>query len=294
MRRLTSAAAVTRNDVGRFVLNALLPYDLLLTLALHRLRGSLAHVAPRWLDAYYETEALASLAGYADLRADHTVFPTLLDGTSGQPLVDAVGLRHPLLPDGAAVGNSVTLDASEVMIVTGSNMSGKSTFLRAVGVASVLGWAGGAVAAEALRLSPVRPFTSMRVGDVLQEGLSTFYAEVRRLRELLDAVNEEGAAPSLVLIDEMLRGTNNRERLAGAQAIVRALAGTGATSLVATHDLALADLEGEQAGVSNTHFQEEATGDRLTFDYRLRPGPCPITNALVIMQRAGLPVEPLG
>jgi DNA mismatch repair ATPase MutS len=130
----------------------------------------------------------------------------------------------------------------------------------------------------------------MRVGDVLQEGLSTFYAEVRRLRALLDAVHAPEPAPALVLIDEMLRGTNNRERLAGAQAIVRALAGARATSLVATHDLALAELEGEHAEVSNAHFREGVDGDLLTFDYRLRPGPCPTTNALVIMHRAGLPV----
>jgi len=292
LRRLTTAASITRNDVGRVVLNALLPYDLLLSLALHRLRGALAGVAPAWLDAYHEIDALASLAAYADLRPDHTVFPDLHDGATPGPLVEAHGLRHPLLPATAAVGNSVTLGAGEVVIVTGSNMSGKSTFLRAVGVASVLGWAGGAVEADRLRLRPVRPFTSMRVGDVLQEGLSTFYAEVRRLRALLDCVEAPGA-PALVLIDEMLRGTNNRERLAGAQAIVRALAGTRATSLVATHDLALAELEGTEAGVSNAHFQEEAQGDRLAFDYRLRPGPCPTTNALVIMQRAGLPVEPL-
>jgi DNA mismatch repair ATPase MutS len=105
-------------------------------------------------------------------------------------------------------------------------------------------------------------------------------------------VDAPEAAPALVLIDEMLRGTNNRERLAGAQAIVRALAGARAASLVATHDLALAALADEHAEVRNAHFREEAEDDRLLFDYRLRPGPCPTTNALVIMHRAGLPVDP--
>ena len=151
--------------------------------------------------------------------------------------------------------------------------------------------AGSAVAAESLRVQPLRVFTSMRVGDVLQEGLSTFYAEVRRLRALLDAVKEPDAPPVVVLIDEMFRGTNNRERLAGAEAMVRALVGANATTLVATHDLALADLADEHDAVRNVHFREEAEGDRLHFDYRLRPGPCPTTNALIIMERAGLPVE---
>jgi hypothetical protein len=290
LRRLTAAAAVTKNDLGRLVLNALLPYDLLLALALHRLRGHLARVVPAWLDAYYEVEALAALAAYADFRPGRAAFPELLDGPGEGPLLEARALGHPLLP--APVPNDVALAPGEVVVVTGSNMAGKSTFLRAAGVATVLAWTGGAVDAGTLRLRPLRVFTSMRLGDALQEGVSTFYAEVRRLRALLDAVAEPGAPPVLVLIDEMLRGTNNRERLAGAQAVVRALAGGPAVTLVATHDLALADLAAEHPAVRNAHFREEAVSDHLTFDYRLRPGPCPTTNALVIMHRAGLPVAP--
>ncbi|HEX8385995.1 MAG TPA: hypothetical protein VF576_07420, partial [Rubricoccaceae bacterium] len=287
--RIAAAAAVSRSDVGRIVLNGLLPYDLLLTLALGRLRERLRAVAPAWLAAYTEIEALASLAADADLHAGSVSFPDLVAPSDGAPLVEAEALGHPLLP--SAVRNSVTLDVGGVLVLTGSNMAGKSTFLRALGVAAALGWAGGPVAAGRLRLTPLRPFASMRVGDVLQEGLSTFYAEVRRLRLLLDAVETAGAPPVLVLIDEMYRGTNNRERLAGARAFVRALSGAPATSLVATHDLALADLAGEIPEVRNAHFREVVDGDALRFDYRLRPRPCPTTNALVIMERAGLPVE---
>ncbi|HIG73233.1 MAG TPA: hypothetical protein EYQ24_01240 [Bacteroidetes bacterium] len=295
LRRLASAAAVTRNDIGRIVLNLLLPYDLLLTLALERVRGELAARLPAWLDALYETEALAVLAGTHALRPEATAFPDLLTASASAdaaaPLLEAHDLRHPLLPLTGAVGNEVALEAGGVIVVTGSNMSGKSTFLRAIGVATVLAWAGGPVWARSLALAPLRPFTSMRIGDVLQEGLSTFYAEVRRLRRVLDGVDASAPAPALVLIDEMLRGTNNRERLAGAQGVTRALAGANATSLVATHDLALADLEHEDRRVRNAHFRERAEGDRLAFDYALREGPCPTTNALVIMARAGLPVE---
>ena len=283
LQRIVGAAAVTRNEVGRVVVNAILPYDFLLSIALDRLRSDLADLFEPWLDALADVEALAALAAFADRQPD-TVFPDLAaDG----PLFDARDLRHPLLP--GPVGNDVALAPGGVVIVTGSNMSGKSTFMRAVGLASVLATAGGPVPAAALALRPLRPVTSMRIGDAVQEGLSTFYAEVRRLRALLDTVEAAGP-PALVLIDEMLRGTNNRERLAGAQGVVRALAGARATSLVATHDLLLADLADEDDRIRNAHFRETAEGDRLAFDYRLREGPCPTTNALVIMRRAGLPV----
>ena len=289
IRRIASAAALSRNDVGRIVLNLILPYDLLVSLALDRLRADLADLLPAWLDALYELEALGALAAAHDLRPEHTTFPDLLASSASPDLFTAADLRHPLIGLADSVGNDVALDRGEVIVVTGSNMSGKSTFLRAIGVAGVLAWAGGPVWARSLSASPMRPFTSMRIGDVLQEGLSTFYAEVRRLRLLLDGV-EAGGPPALVLIDEMLRGTNNRERLAGAQGYVRALIGARATTLVATHDLALGALEEEDARVSNAHFRERADGDRLAFDYRLRDGICPTTNALVIMERAGLPV----
>ena len=290
LRRIASATAFTKNEVGRVVLNVLLPYDLLLWLALARLRTRLAGQLAPWLGALYDAEALSALAAYADLRPSTVAFPELLDGGDGAPLFDAAALRHPVLPDEQAVGNDLALAPGEVLILTGSNMAGKSTFLRAVGLASVLAWAGGAVPAASLRLCPLRPAASMRIGDQLQEGLSTFYAEVRRLRLLLDAVEKERAAPALVLIDEMLRGTNNRERLAGARAFSEALAGAHAASMVATHDLALTELAGDNDRVRNAHFREEAEGDRLVFDYTLRDGPCPTTNALIIMQRAGLPV----
>ena len=290
LRRITAAAALTRNDVGQVVLNAILPYDLLLALALGRLRQGLSGVLEPWLDALYRVEALGALAAMAE-RDPGATFPELRGAAAAGPLLDARELRHPLLPPAEAVGNGAALDAGGVVILTGSNMSGKSTFLRAVGLASVVAWAGGPVPAASLALAPLRTVTSMRIGDTLQEGISTFYAEVRRLKVLLDAATDPAAtAPALVLIDEMLRGTNNRERLAGAQAIVRALADARATSMVATHDLALAELEGERDGIRNAHFRETAEGDRLVFDYRLRPGPCPTTNALVIMRNAGLPV----
>lgn len=291
LRRITSAATATRSDVGRIVLNVILPYNLLLALALDWLRNRLRTIAPQWFDAYYEIEALATLAAYADFHPETTAFPELLLEEQTGVLFQARALGHPLLPAPDLVRNDATLLAGQVLLLTGSNMAGKSTFLRAVGVACVFAWAGGPVDASHLRLVPLRPVTSMRVGDVLQEGLSTFYAEVRRLRLLLDAVRTPNAPPTLVLIDEMYRGTNNRERLAGARALVRALSGAPAATLVATHDLALTELAVEIPEVQNAHFREHVEEGKLLFDYRLRPGPCPTTNALVIMEQAGLPVE---
>ena len=290
LRRIAGAAAFTRNDVGRIVLNLLLPYDLLLALALARLRGRLAGRLGEWLDALYQVEALSSLAAFADLRPGAASFPGLR--TQGELAFDAADVRHPLLPMTGAVGNDVALAAGGVLLLTGSNMSGKSTFMRSVGLASVMAWAGGPVMASRVSLAPLRPVASMRIGDALTEGLSTFYAEVRRLRLLLDSVDAPNPSPALVLIDEMLRGTNNRERLTGAQAITRHLTGANAVSLVATHDLALTELSDELPAIRNAHFREETEGDHLIFDYRLRDGPCPTTNALVIMRRAGLPVPP--
>ncbi|MEM1042035.1 MAG: hypothetical protein AAGI91_05340 [Bacteroidota bacterium] len=290
LRWIVTAAEVTRNEFGRLVVNVLLPYDLLLAVRLDRLRGAFETRLVPWLDALAEIEALSALATWADFRPAASSFPDLLGAGTEGPLFAATDLRHPLLPTDGAVGNDIELGGGHVAIVTGSNMSGKSTFLRSIGVATVLAWTGGPVAAGALAVQPLRPFTSMRIGDVLQDGISTFYGEVRRLRALLDGVEADGP-PALVLIDEMLRGTNNRERLAGAEAVVRALAEARATSLVATHDLALTNLADERPDIRNLHFREEAAGDRLVFDYRLRPGPCPTTNALVIMHRAGLPVE---
>ena len=174
LRRIASATGWTKNEVGRIVLNVLLPYDLLLWLALARLRRSLSGQLAPWLDALYDAEALSALATHADLHPDAVAFPELLDEEEGVALFDAAALRHPVLRDEQAVGNDLVLTPGEVLILTGSNMAGKSTFLRAVGLASVLAWAGGAVPARSLRLCPLRPVASMRIGDQLQEGLSTF------------------------------------------------------------------------------------------------------------------------
>jgi DNA mismatch repair ATPase MutS len=170
-------------------------------------------------------------------------------------------------------------------------MAGKSTFLRTVGVNLSLAYAGSPVNADQLQTSLFRPFTCIKVSDSVQDGLSYFYAEVKRLTALLAAAKTEDPMPVLFLIDEIFRGTNSRERLIGSRSYIRSLSESTALGLVATHDLELVKLADEIDGVVNFHFREEVSNGRMVFDYRLRSGPCPTTNALTIMRLEGLPVE---
>ena len=178
----------------------------------------------------------------------------------------------------------------KIAILTGSNMAGKSTFLRTVGVNLCLAYAGAPVNADSLQVSLFRVFTCIKVSDSVQDGLSYFYAEVKRLSALLSAT-EANDLPMLFLIDEIFRGTNSRERHIGSRAYIRELSNRRTVGLVATHDLELVKLADEIPGVGNFHFREELSNGRMVFDYQLRPGPCPTTNALQIMRLEGLPVD---
>jgi DNA mismatch repair ATPase MutS len=169
-------------------------------------------------------------------------------------------------------------------------MSGKSTFLRTLGVNLCLALNGAPVLAAALRTMPFRVFTCITVSDSVTDGMSYFYAEVRRLKALLEALQEADSCPLFFLIDEIFRGTNNRERHIGSRAYIQALVGSHGVGVVSTHDLDLVTLEQEIGGIHNAHFREDIVTDTMVFDYRLRPGPCPTTNALHIMRLAGVPL----
>jgi DNA mismatch repair ATPase MutS len=217
-------------------------------------------------------------------------------GQNGQippcELFRANGLGHPLIRDEKKVTNDFKIDKSgEVLILTGSNMAGKSTFLRTIGVNLCLAYAGGPVNARHMQTSLFRLFTCIRVTDSVTDGYSYFYAEVRRLRALLDALNQPEKLPLFFLIDEIFKGTNNKERLIGSRSFVKALTGRNCVGAISTHDLELVKLEGTVPQVRNLHFREEVVDGQLTFDYILRPGPCPTTNALKIMAMEGLPIE---
>jgi hypothetical protein len=238
----------------------------------------------RWLAAVGELEALASLGGYA---AEHPMdtFPEL----AGSVCFVGQGIAHPLLEPLVAVRNDMHLDSDvRLLIVSGSNMSGKSTLLRAVGLNTVLAWAGGPVRARHLRVSRLNVGASMRIVDSILEGKSRFYAEITRLRQVVDMA---AAGPLLFLLDEVLSGTNSHDRRIGAGAILRTLVERGSIGLVTTHDLALADVAGELAPhASNVHFEDHLEGGSIAFDYHMRPGVVTKSNALELMRSVGLDV----
>jgi hypothetical protein len=245
-----------------------------------------------WLQSVGEFEALSSLSAYAyEHPADP--YPTFSRTAAGGPApatFDAEGLGHPLLPAVRMVRNDVRLGApARVLVVSGSNMSGKSTLLRTVGVNAVMAQMGAPVRASSLRLSALRVGATLRVQDSLRDGRSRFYAEITRVRELADIAR--GPVPVLFLLDELFHGTNSHDRLAGATGVLRDLVAHGAIGLVTTHDMALAAMADSLDGAAaNVHFEDWFDGGEMRFDYRMKPGPVTRSNALALMRAVGLDV----
>ncbi|HWN08582.1 MAG TPA: hypothetical protein VNO50_04805 [Pyrinomonadaceae bacterium] len=288
LERLAAALGVRTNAILWLLFNAVVPWDFYFAHRLNLLREELAELLPRWLDAWYELEALNSLANFAYLNPAY-VFPEVIAGSA---VFGATAMGHPLLKPESRICNDFEFNEQiRIAILTGSNMAGKSTFLRTVGVNLCLSYAGAPVNAERFQTSMFRLFSCIKVSDSVQDGLSYFYAEVKRLKALLSAAQQPDTSPLMFLIDEIFRGTNSRERLIGARAFIRELSRFPTFGLVATHDLELVKLADEIAGAANFHFREEVRDGKMVFDYQLRPGPCPTTNALHIMRLEGLPVE---
>ncbi len=297
LRRLISWLDSTRNQLfAPIALALLLPQ--LLAVAIDRWHARYRTSLTAWLAAVGELEALASL-GTCAFEHPADPFPEIAE-TAAQFVAE--GLAHPLMPDSAAVRNDVALGAvqtppgstaaasfARVIVVSGSNMSGKSTLLRSVGVNVVLALAGAPVRAVRLRLSPLVIGATLKVEDSLQAGHSRFYAEILRIRAIVDRAR--GPVPLLFLLDEILHGTNSYDRRIGAEAIVRALVDLGAIGLVTTHDLALTELP-QQLGPAavNMHFEDRLEQGRMVFDYRMREGVVEHSNALALMRAVGLEV----
>lgn len=289
LSRIIAAASIKGNPILWFAMNLFVPWDVYFAHQLRRQQARLAAEMPSWLEAWFELEALCALTTFAYLNPA-AVFPTFT--SSGGALLKTTQIGHPLIADTHRICNDYEVAAlGAVTIITGSNMSGKSTFLRTLGVNLALAYAGAPVIAQALETRLFRLYTCIRVTDSVTDGFSYFYAEVRRLRALLDALKGEDLLPLFFLIDEIFRGTNNRERLIGSRAYIRALAGHNGVGLISTHDLELVRLADELAQISNFHFREEVHDGQMVFDYVLHEGPSPTTNALRIMALAGLPVE---
>jgi hypothetical protein len=288
---VVSAASLQHNIILWGLLNALVPWDLFFAYQLRRCQRRLQTQLPVWLDTWYELEAVCALATFAYLNP-HYRFPHI---KSSSGVWQAQSMGHPLIPFGKRINNDFSIAGlGQIALVTGSNMSGKSTFLRTIGVNMTLAYIGSVVAAENLQLSLFRLFSCIRVTDSLADGFSYFYAEVRRLKVLLDALNDDHELPLFFLIDEIFRGTNNRERLIGSRAYIRALLGSESQpkpgiGLVATHDLELTHLASER--ILNYHFADRIHDGRMVFDYQLYTGPASTTNALRIMELEGLPVS---
>ncbi len=267
-------------------LGALLLWTTHLAFAVERWRARAGQGIGRWIGAVGQFEALCSLATYA-FENPAEPFPEI---TTDETCFVGEALGHPLLPRAQCVRNDVRLDAAQrVLLVSGSNMSGKSTLLRTVGVNAVLALAGAPVRAKALRLSPVVVGATLRIQDSLQAGRSRFYAEILRVRQLVDLAG--GSPPLLFLLDEVFHGTNSHDRRHGAEAVVRGLVARGALGLVTTHDLALTHITEVLAPhATNVHFADHVEKGTITFDYRMRPGVVRHSNALALMRAVGLEV----
>jgi hypothetical protein len=308
--RIVSAISVRSNPMVWLLLNGVLPWDIYFVRRLDRCREEILALLPAWLDVFTEVEALSSLANFALLNPDYS-FPEVetlasrgaavhneprerSEGAGVTPYMrfSAEHLGHPLIPHQKRTCNSFCLDEqNRIALISGSNMSGKSSFLRTLGVNLCLAYAGGPVCAVCLHTGLFRVFACMRINDSLTDGFSFFYAEVKRMKMLLSTTVEPGQGhPVFFLLDEIFRGTNNQERFIGSRAYIRAMAEHPAIGAIATHDLELVKLADENQAITNYHFREDVEEGRMLFDYKLRSGPCPTTNALKIMAMAGLPV----
>jgi hypothetical protein len=289
--RIAGAASFQHNPLARLLLNIVVPWDLFFAWRLELTKERLQTMVPVWIDIWYELDALSSLANLGSMESVRC-YPEIISDPASRPLLHIREAGHPLIPQSSRVANDLTIErVGEIAIVTGSNMSGKSTFLRTLGINLALAWAGGPVCAAGFTTVPMRLFTCINVSDSVNDGISYFYAEVRRLKALLLALQLDHPYPLFFLIDEIFRGTNNRERLIGSRSYVKALAGGHGIGLISTHDLELVHLAEESPSITNYHFREHVIDDRMVFDYRLRSGPSPTTNALAIMRIEGLPVE---
>jgi len=266
--------------------NVLFLWDIHWFFRLETWRIELGGRVRKWFDSLAQLESLCSLAALAHDRP-HFTFPDL---APIGPVFIARGLGHPLLDN--PVRNDVDIPGPRhALIITGSNMSGKSTLLRAIGTNAVLALTGAPVCAQSLEVSELRVLTSMRVRDSLELGVSHFYAEVQRIKAVLDAASAANGR-ALFLLDEILWGTNTRERQIASREVLRLLLKTGASGAVSTHDLSLASLEQELGGrVKNFHFKDQLVDGKMTFDYRLRDGVLDTTNALRLLRLMGIAIE---
>ena len=272
------------NIAGLLFFNSFLLWDVRQMMALNAWRKKNRNAVPHWFHLIAETELLHSLA---TIRLNHPAW-ALPQFTEPHFHFFATQLGHPLLPDHARVCSDFHLEGiAKIGLITGSNMAGKSTFLRSLGVNTVLAQMGAPVCASALQLSHVHLMSSMRIADNLAENTSTFYAELKKLKTIIEAVNRNEKI--FILLDEILRGTNSLDRHTGSAALIRQLIAQKAVAVIATHDVELAKLEETYPGsIQNYHFDVQVSGEELYFDYLLKHGVCTSLNASILMKKIGI------
>ena len=265
--------------------NILFFWDLQQIIALENWKEKNKTYITHWIAAMAEIEALSSIG---NLYFNHPAWTLPILDTSAHGTFQSAQLGHPLIPGNKMVYNNFSTEGTaKVALITGSNMAGKSTFLRSVGVNIVLAMMGAPVCAEQMKLSPMRVISSMRVADNLEESTSTFYAELKKLKSIIECVNENEKV--FVLLDEILRGTNSLDRHTGSKALVKQLIKKNAVAMLATHDVELAQLEKEYpANIHNYHFDAQIANEELYFDYKLKEGICKSINASILMRKIGI------
>ncbi len=292
LNRILYALSFQKNPFFELLLNLLFPWDFYFALRFEKVKNEIKDLLPDWLDVCYKLDALIALANFGWLNPDYK-FPEIVKSTSeDKDVFSARLIGHPLIPKEQKILNDYSIKRTgEVAVITGCNMSGKSTFLKTLGINLTLAYAGAPVNADEMITPVFRLFTSLKINDSVTDGVSFFYAEVKRLKFLLDELNAQNSVPLFFLVDEIFRGTNNIERLTGSKSYVKAITNKNGCGLISTHDLELIKLESELSSVRNYHFREDVKDGKMIFDYKLRPGPCPTTNALKIMQMEGLPIK---
>jgi len=289
LQKVITALLIRENPIIRLIVNIVFPYDIFFCRRLLSLKSEFEKDIPLWLKKLNELECYLSLSNFAYLNPDY-IFPEI--ELKEKNIFDTKAMGHPLIKRNQKVCNDFSLSKkNEILIITGSNMSGKSTFLKTIGINLCLAYGGAPVNAGVFRTSLYELFTCIKVNDSVADGISYFYAEVKRLKQLLDEFENEKQLEMFFLIDEIFKGTNNKERLTGSRSYIKKLSQLNGTGAVTTHDLELINLADEIPSITNYHFREDILNEKMVFDYKIHNGPCPTTNALKIMELAGLPIE---
>jgi hypothetical protein len=296
IKKLKSTAGFLRIKKGNgfvwLILTTVYPLDYYFSIKFTKQKKIISKHIHEWINAWNYLEALCSLANFAFLNPDYN-FPEIIETNIWSEVkFNGKNLGHPLIKNEQKICNDFSFqENNKITIITGSNMSGKSTFLRTLGINLSLAYAGCVVNADVFDVSLLRLFTCIKVSDSVVDGISYFYAEVKRLKALLNEIEKESNMPVFFLIDEIFRGTNNIERLKGSSAFIKKIADKNVIGAVATHDLELINLSGKISHVHNYHFREDIKDGKMLFDYKIHEGPCPTTNALKIMSMEGLPID---